>query len=65
MTQESHAELDQRLTFNGNVLDVDKNVSRKNHALTRTTPYIKLAKRRFSNTFYFISQFRDCPLVWT
>ena len=47
MNQESHAELDQRLTFNGNVLDVHKNVSRKNHALTRTTPYINWQKGAF------------------
>ena len=53
MNQESHAELDQRLTFNGNVLDVHKNVRCKNHALIRGTPYINLPKKRFSNTFFF------------
>ena len=53
MNEESHAELDQRLTFNGNVLDVHKNFSPKNHALTRATPYIELPEIWFSNTYFF------------
>ena len=47
------ADFDQTLTFYGNVVDVDKNASRKHDALTRTTPYTNLPKAHVSNTFFF------------
>ena len=53
MNHVSLAELDQTLTFNGNVIDVAKNASRKHDALTRTTQYTNLPKTHVSNTFFF------------
>ena len=55
--------VDSRLNFNEHLHGIIKKVSRKINALSRTTPFMNISKRRILRNSFFNPQFNYCPLV--
>ena len=53
-----------KLTFDDHISDICKKAGRKISALSRVTPYMRIAKKRILINAFFTSQFSYCPPVW-
>ena len=55
---------DKKLAFDDHISDICKKAGRKISALSRVTPYMRIAKKRILINAFFTSQFSYCPPVW-